>query len=100
MTNVHKLIKQCDTKRNHTDPDTLPMIVSKDWPKAMEAVEEYLRQFRGVNDVPLSYVVRSALAPKPAVTDPARNYLTVDEEMIARAPISVSDLLVLLLIWR
>ena len=61
LTNVRKLIKQRDTKRNHTDPDTPPMIDSKDWPKTMEAVEEYLRQFRGVNDVPLSYVVRIAL---------------------------------------
>eukprot|EP00804_Cyclotella_cryptica_P015125 CCRYP_000688-RA/>CCRYP_000688-RA protein AED:0.22 eAED:0.24 QI:0/0/0/0.8/1/1/5/0/1053 len=89
LTNVRKLIKQRDTERNHTDPDTPPMIDSKDWPKTMEAVEEYLRQFRGVNDVPLSYVVRIALAPKPVLTDPATNYLTLDEEMIARAPILV-----------
>jgi hypothetical protein len=89
LTNVRKLIKQRDTERNHTDPDTPPVIDCKDWPKTMEAVEEYLRQFRGVNDVPLSYVVRIALAPKPAVTDPATNYLTLDEEMIARAPILV-----------
>eukprot|EP00804_Cyclotella_cryptica_P003089 CCRYP_006074-RA/>CCRYP_006074-RA protein AED:0.29 eAED:0.04 QI:0/0/0/0.75/0.33/0.5/4/0/1079 len=89
LTNVCKLIKQRDTERNHTDPDTPPMIDSKDWPKTMEAVEEYLRQFRGVNDVPLSYVVRIALAPKPVLTNPATNYLTLDEEMIARAPILV-----------
>jgi hypothetical protein len=56
-TNVCKLIKQHDTEKNHTNPDTLPAIDSKDWPKTMEAVEEYLRQFCEVNDVPLSYVV-------------------------------------------
>jgi hypothetical protein len=55
----------------------------------MEAVEEFIRQFHGVNDVPLSYVVRTSLAPKPAVTDPATNYPTIDKEMIARAPILV-----------
>jgi hypothetical protein len=76
LTNVRKLIKQRDTEKNHTDPDTTPAIDSKDWPKTMEAVEEYLRQFRGVNDVPLSYVVRTSLAPKPAATDPATNYPT------------------------
>ena len=53
LTNVCKLIKQRDTEKNHTGPDTTPAIDSKDWPKTMEAVEEYLRQFRGVNDVPL-----------------------------------------------
>ena len=54
VTNVHKLIKQHGAKMNHTDPDTPPAIDSKDLPKTMEAVEEYARQFRGVNDVPLS----------------------------------------------
>lgn len=41
----------------------------------MDAVEEYLRQFNGVSDVPLSYVVRIPLTPKPAMTDPAMKYL-------------------------
>ena len=78
LTNVRKLIKQCDTEKNHTDHNTSPVINSKDWPKTMEAVEEYLRQFRGVNDVPLSYVVRTSLVPKPAATYPATNYPTLD----------------------
>jgi len=53
----------------------------------MDTVKEYLRQFRGVNDVPLIYAVRTSLAPKPAATDPATNSHALDEEMIARAPI-------------
>jgi hypothetical protein len=74
LNNVCKLIKQCDTEKNHTDPDTSPVTDSKDWQKSMDAVEEYLRQFRGVNDLPVSYVLRTYLAPKPAVTNPATNY--------------------------
>jgi uncharacterized membrane protein YcgQ (UPF0703/DUF1980 family) len=69
LTNIRKLIKQHDTEKNHTDPDTPPVIDSKDWLKTMEAVEVYLKQFRGINDVPLSYIVRTSLAPKPAATD-------------------------------
>jgi hypothetical protein len=33
LTNACKLIKQCDTEKNHTDPDTSPVIDSKDWPQ-------------------------------------------------------------------
>lgn len=83
---VRKLVKQRETENSHTDPDT-PAIDSKDWPKTIEAVEEYLRQFRGINGVPLSYVVRKDLIPTTAANDPSTNYSTLDEEMIARAPI-------------
>ena len=74
LTNVCKLIKQCDSEENHNNPYTPPIIDSKDWPKTIEAVEEYLRQFRGANDVPLSYIVRTSLAPKPVVNNPGTNY--------------------------
>ena len=89
MTNVCKLIKQRDSEKIQTDPDTSPLIDSKDWLKTMEAVEEYLRQFGGVNYVPLSYVVRTSFAPKPDATDAATNYPPLDEELIAHPHILV-----------
>jgi hypothetical protein len=39
--------------------------------------------------VPLSYIVRTSLAPKLVVIDAATNYPTLDEEMIDHAPILV-----------
>ena len=39
--------------------------------------------------MPLSYVVRTSLAPKPTTTNPATNYPTLDEELTALAPILV-----------
>ena len=35
-----------------------------------EAIEEYLRQFRGTTGVPLSYVVRKDLVPTVNLLDP------------------------------
>ena len=87
LASIRRLVKQQETEKNHTDPDVLPTIDADDWPKTMEAVEEYLRQFRGVEGTPLSYVVRQTLMPVAAATDPATSYPTLDEEMIARAPI-------------
>ena len=87
LAGIRRLVKQRDTEEGHTDPDIPPKISIKDWPATMEAVEEYLRQFRGQNGVPLNYVVRKDLKPIRAADDPAINYDTLDEEMIARAPI-------------
>ena len=67
LTNVRKLIKQRDTERNHTDPDTPPVIDCKDWPKTMEAVEEYLRQFCRDNDVMCLSVVLLELLLLPSL---------------------------------
>ena len=64
-----------------------PKVDPKDWSKTMESLVEYLATFRGVTGVPLSYVVRKELIPKTAASDPPTNYNTLDEEMIARAPI-------------
>uniref|UniRef100_A0A7S2SL59 Uncharacterized protein n=1 Tax=Eucampia antarctica TaxID=49252 RepID=A0A7S2SL59_9STRA len=58
LSSIRKLINQRDTEKSHVDPETLPKIDACDWPKTIEAVEEYLRQFRGLNGVPLSYIVR------------------------------------------
>lgn len=91
LANIRLLMKQRDTEKDHTDPDTQPKIDGKDWPKTIEAIEEYLRQFRGTNGVPLSYVVRKDIKPEPSADDPSTNYDTLDEEMIARAPILTNN---------
>ena len=86
---IRRLVKQQETERNHTDPDSPPMIDAVDWPKTMEVLEEYLCQFRGVDGIPLSYVdvVRQDCRPVSAALDQAMRCPTLEDEMIARAPI-------------
>ena len=42
LVNISKLIKHREIERNHTDLELTPNIKSKDWPKTMEYVEDYL----------------------------------------------------------
>jgi hypothetical protein len=64
---------------------TKPVINEKDWPKTMEAIEEWLRGTYGQTKIPLAYVVRRN-EEAPAGPDPADGYMSIYEEMIARAP--------------
>jgi len=88
LTEVRKLSRQreVESKTKDTGADA-PKLNSKDWPKTIEGLEEYLATFRGVTGAPLSYVVRKQLIPPVGADDPATNYDTLDEEMISRAPI-------------
>ena len=63
-------------------PEDLPSINAKDWPKTMEAIDEYLRSVLGERKIPLAYVVRKDenIAPVGEI------FPTIQDEMIARAP--------------
>ena len=87
LASIRRLTKQREAETQSVSPEQPPKLNPKDWPKMFEAIEEYLRQFRGTTGVPLSYVVRKDLVPAVNLLDPSSNYATLDEEMIARAPI-------------
>ncbi len=61
--------------------------------KTFDKVKTILGQTRGVTGVPLLYVIRVALVPPedddddPAFRDEDSKYISIDMEMIARAPI-------------
>ena len=88
LSNVRRLSKQRDLEKvKFTGTREPPTVNSKDWPRTMEAIEEYLQQFRGTSGVPLSYVIRRRIQPAPDADDPPANYPTLEHEMVARAPI-------------
>jgi hypothetical protein len=64
----------------------LPSINTKDWPKTMESIEEYLRSYLRERKIPLAYVIRKSVEVLDANGDPTTNYPTIQDEMIARAP--------------
>jgi hypothetical protein len=72
-----------DFKSSYKAPDDPPSINSKDWPKTMESIHEYLRSYLGDRKIPLAYVVRND--EDVLADDPAAGYSTVQEAMIARA---------------
>ena len=64
---------------------TKPVINDKDRPRTMEAIEEWLKGTYGQTKIPLAYVVHRQ-EEIPAGLDPSSEQITIDEEMIARAP--------------
>ena len=78
-------------ERNHKDPVTVPGIDFKNWPKTMDAIEQWIKGHRGVDGSLLGYVTRKAvnLFPEAAATDPAMGdanstYMSHDDEVVAR----------------
>ena len=89
IPNIRVLREQREAEKAHVDSTELPKMNSKDWPKTMDAIRNYLRGFLGITKVPLAYVVRETkyLIPKPEAEDPATEYGSKEDELIARAPI-------------
>jgi hypothetical protein len=63
-----------------------PVIKSKDLPRTLERIREYLASQYGVTGDTLDYVVSPDIEVKPEAEDPAENYETVDQEMTESAP--------------
>jgi hypothetical protein len=69
-------------KKTAEEPD----INKKDLPRTLEKIREYLASQYGVTGATLDYVVRAEVDVKPEEEYPPGNYVTVDQEMTARAP--------------
>jgi len=87
-----KFVRQRDTEAAHTETLEPPTIDTKDSPKTLEEVVECIGSFRGVDGNPLSYGLREKLVPKVSATNPTvgkanLEYLTNDEDLIARGRI-------------
>ena len=79
---VCMLIGQCDIEVGNVNLIFQPKVHSNDWPKAMEAVEENLKQFHGINRVTLNMCCERNRFPPMTATDPRSNYPTVNEELL------------------
>lgn len=54
---VRKLCDHHNWEKAHKDTEA-PKINSRDWPKTIEGIEEWLRGCLGVTGIPLAYVIR------------------------------------------
>ena len=95
LAGVRKLSGQCEMEENSTEGSvTTPKVHTNYWFKTLEGVEEYLCTFCGVNDAPLSCVVRKQLVPTAEADDSSNGYDAIDEEMSERATIVVAGIVV------
>ena len=78
---------QRDMVEAHKEPEVVPTVDPRDWPKTLETVEEYMIESHTVYGKPLSYGLREDLIYPVAAHDPmyranGSEYFTPDEEMI------------------
>ena len=83
LINVRGLRGLREWEDAHKDVDK-PEIDSKDWPRTMEGLEEYLRGCLGVDGTPLAYVIRDD--PEVPPINLVDTFATHQDELIARAP--------------
>ena len=55
ISKVRVMYHQRDMEESHKDPEVVPTVDPRDWPKTLETVEEYIRGFHGVDGQPLIY---------------------------------------------
>ena len=87
---VCSIVDLCDEENDHVDSDTKPSVLTGNWSKTQDAIREWLRRYLGAKKYPLEYLVRDDLNPKPQADDPSANYETIEDDMVARAPIEQS----------
>ena len=80
---VRAMKGQREMEDDHKDVEA-PEIDSKDWPRKIDAIEEWLRGCLGVTKIPLAYVIRESI---DTGVEPADGWSSKQEELIARAPI-------------
>ena len=66
-------LRDLEAQRGDDEPKE-PTIDPKDWPKTIEAIEEYFRSSYGITNIPLAYVIRQR-ADLPEGADPVGNYI-------------------------
>ena len=91
LGNVRSLLDHKKWEETHDDVDA-PTLDEKDWPRTIEAIEEWFRGcLGGSSKIPLAYVIRTD--ENPAV-DPATAWASKADELIGRAPIRAGGNLV------
>ncbi|KAI2493979.1 hypothetical protein MHU86_20553 [Fragilaria crotonensis] len=80
---IRELRELREFEASYKKPEDFPTINAKDWPKTMEAIDEYLRSVLGERKIPLAYVTRKDIE---VPDDADLTYPTIQDQMIARAP--------------
>ena len=86
------MYNQRDMEEDHKDPEVVPTIYPREWPKTLGTVEDYIIGFHGVYGQPLRYGLREDLIATVAAHDTTyrdnlSRYFTHNEEMIAQGSI-------------
>ena len=84
ISKVRTINHQQEMEESHKNPEVVPTIAPKDYPKTLEMMEEYIRIFSGVDGQTLIYGLRDNLEHPAAASNPTyrtngSKYFTHDE---------------------
>ena len=83
----------CDYRcweQDHEDLET-PELNSKDWPRTIKLIDEWLKGCLGVPKIPIAYMIWEEEEVPDQANDPPGNYTTIQEELITWAPIRTAN---------
>ena len=86
LPDLTRCLSQARAEKDHEDPSDPEVPMKGNWTRTIEVVEDYLRNCLGATKIPLAYVIRDNIEPKPHGEDPQADYSSFNEELIARAP--------------
>ena len=70
LPRVRAIYHQQDMEGSHKDRNVVPTVNPRDWPKTLETVEDYIREFCREDGKPLSYRLRVDLMSPVAANYP------------------------------
>ena len=89
VTQVHTLCDHQCWEQDHEDLEPLELN-SKDWPRTIESINEWLKGCLGVSKIPLAYMICEKEVPDQA-NDLPGNYTMIQEELIMWAPVRTAN---------
>ena len=77
-------------EQDHEDLEP-PELNSKDWPRTIESIDEWLKGCLGVSKIPLAYLICEEEEVPDQAHDPPSNYTTIQEELTVQASIRTAN---------
>ena len=77
-------------EQDHEDLEH-PELNSKDWPRTIKSVDEWLKGCLSVSKIPLAFVIHEEEEVPDQADDLSGNYIKIQEDLIARAPIRTAN---------
>ena len=77
-------------EQDHEDQEP-PEFNSKDWPRTIELIDEWLKGCLSVSKITLAYMICEEEEVPDQSNDPPGNYTTIQEELIMQAPIGTAN---------
>lgn len=87
MEAIRSIRDYLESEKNYENKVSKPKVDPRDYTKTFDDIQRYMMGCRGEKSkIPLAYVLRKDVFPAAPEDDPIENYVSIEEEMVERAP--------------